>query len=71
MNRTDKYKKVYMACLALKKRGDRICPQSAARESGYGISARISAQLKALEIDGLIRRIHHTWHDVEIEVLGK
>jgi len=70
MTRSNRYKQVYFAALEMKKESQRITPMLLARKSGFGHPSKISATLKALEIDGLIKRINHSWHDIEIEVYG-
>lgn len=69
--RTNKYKAVYLSALDMRSARERITPMTLARKSGFSHPSKISIALKALEIDGLIKRINHSWHDVEIEVFGK
>lgn len=64
----NKTERVWLAAQALHRTSDYITPKLLAMRSGYEISARISQNMDELEAAGKIKRVRHSWHDVEVKV---
>lgn len=58
--------RVMLKILELHKAGQYICPQSLARAMNRNLAGHIYTHVRKLEGLGLIKRVHHTWHQVEI-----